>query len=266
MEPFVSSITGLSMNTTYYFRAYATNSSGTAYGSQESFTTAIIIFNPALTYSSVTDTEGNIYKTIQIGSQTWMAENLRTTRYNNGDLIGTTSPDTLDISGETEPKYQWAYDSEECSADIFGRLYTWYAITDTRGVCPTGWHVPTIDEWVILYNPYGVGYGEIAGAELMETGTTHWNRSDITGTNETGFTALPGGLRGGSGAFININNIGNYYGFYWSSTGFMYSDDPPRPQAYFYPIPITHSFNLSPMGQIKMKGNGFSIRCIKDTI
>ncbi len=262
IEPFVSSIAGLLMNTTYYFRAYATNSSGTSYGSQESFTTDIIIFNPALTYGSVTDIEGNVYKSIQIGSQTWMAENLRTTRYNNGDLIGTTTPDTLDISGETEPKYQWAYDGNECSVDIFGRLYTWYAITDARGVCPTGWHVPAIEEWVTLYDPYAVGQPDIIGAELMETGTTHWNRSDISGNNETGFTALPGGSRGGSGGFMNINHFGNYYyAFYWSSSGSISTIN-----AFFYPIPINWTFNSSFMHQIHLKGNGFSIRCIKDSI
>jgi uncharacterized protein (TIGR02145 family) len=263
---FVSSISGLEMNTTYYFRAYATNSAGTTYGSQESFTTAIINFNPALTYGSVTDIEGNVYKTIQIGSQTWMAENLRTTRYNNGDLIGTTSPDTLDISGETEPKYQWAYDGAECSVDIFGRLYTWYAITDTRGVCPIGWHVPAIEEWVTLYYPYRVGSGEIAGAELMEAGTTHWNRSDITGTNETGFTALPGGFRIFGGTFMNNNQSVNYYNsYYWSSTGFHPFDLPPSSEAFFYPIPITALFNRNPQQQDKNKSDGLSIRCIKDT-
>ena len=82
-----------------------------------------------------------------------MAEYLKITRYNNGDLIGTTAPATLDIRVENDPKYQSAYDGSECSVDFFGRLYTGYAINDTRGVCPTGWHVTTTDEWVTLFNP-----------------------------------------------------------------------------------------------------------------
>jgi uncharacterized protein (TIGR02145 family) len=257
-EPFLSSIAGLSMNTTYYLRAYATNSSGTSYGSQESFTTAIIIFNPSSAYGSVTDIEGNVYKTIQIGSQTWMAENLRTTSYNNGDLIGTTSPATLDISGETDAKYQWAYDGNECSVDIFGRLYTFYAITDARGVCPTGWHVPGYEEWVILVSPYGTGGIDFHGAELMESETTHWNRTDITGTNETGFTALPGGYRLQNGTFKGMTSSGEY----WTSTTYWQFSMPPL----YVPIPWSPNYGITPSSTFEVEQDGLSVRCIKDSI
>ena len=100
--------------------------------------------------NSVKDIDGNIYRTITIGTQVWMAENLKTTRYRNGDLIGTTTPATLVIEGESAPKYQWAYDGNESNVATYGRLYTWYVATDSRNVCPIGWHVPTDAEWTVL--------------------------------------------------------------------------------------------------------------------
>jgi len=134
---FLSSITGLTENTTYYVKAYATTSFGTAYGNEESFTT------PSVFEGTITDIEGNVYNLVAIGTQTWMKENLKTTRYRNGDLIGTTTPATLDISGESTPKYQWAYAGNESNVITYGRLYSWHAVADSRNVCPTGWHVPT---------------------------------------------------------------------------------------------------------------------------
>ena len=109
-------------------RAYATNSGGTAYGEDVTFTT--------LSSNTVSDAEGNIYNIIGIGTQVWMAENLKTTRYRNGDLIGTTTSADLDITAEDTPKYQWAYNGNESNVATYGRLYTWYAVTDSRNVCP----------------------------------------------------------------------------------------------------------------------------------
>src|SRR5512133_2727329 len=99
---------------------------------------------------SVKDIDGNVYQTITIGTQVWMVENLKTTKYRNGDLIGTTTPASLVIEGESAPKYQWAYDGNESNVAIHGRLYTWYVATDSRNVCPTGWHVPSDAEWTVL--------------------------------------------------------------------------------------------------------------------
>jgi uncharacterized protein (TIGR02145 family) len=92
---------------------------------------------------NVKDIDGNNYKTAAIGTQIWMVENLKTTRYNNGDSIGTINPITLDITTESTPKYQWAYDGNENNISTYGRLYTWFAACDIRNVCPSGWHVPT---------------------------------------------------------------------------------------------------------------------------
>jgi uncharacterized protein (TIGR02145 family) len=102
--------------------------------------------------STVTDGDGNIYGKVIIGTQVWLTENLKTTKYRNGDLIGTTTPAGLDIYDEVTPKYQWAYAGNEDNVATYGRLYTWYAITDTRNVCPTGWHVPSDAEWLTLEN------------------------------------------------------------------------------------------------------------------
>jgi uncharacterized protein (TIGR02145 family) len=200
---FLSSLSGLTAGTTYHVRAYATNSGGTAYGEDVTFTT--------LSSNTVSDAEGNSYSIKTIGVQVWMAENLKATRYRNGDIIETTTPDTLDISGEDTPRYQWAVNGFESNVAAYGRLYTWYAVTDNRNVCPAGWHVPTDAEWIALSTYLG---GDIvAGGKLKETGTIHWNGPNTGATNESGFTALPSGYRH-SGQFDS--NFG-YTGYWWSS-------------------------------------------------
>jgi uncharacterized protein (TIGR02145 family) len=160
----------------------------------------------------IKDIDGNVYTSITIGTQVWMAENLKTTKYRNGDLIGTTTPATLDISAEATPKYQWAYDGDESNAAIYGRLYTWYAATDTRNVCPAGWHVPIDTEWTALAT--FLGGDQVAGGKLKETGLDHWQTPNEGATNETGFTALPGGIRVPEGSFYNMG----LRGFWWSAT------------------------------------------------
>jgi len=200
---FTSTLSGLAGNTTYHVRAYATNSIGTAYGNEASFTTDPL---------TVTDIDGNVYNVIRIGTQLWMKENMKTTSYNNGDLIGTTTPATLDISAESAPKYQWAYDGNESNVVDYGRLYTWYAIADIRGVCPIGWHVPSDVDWLALTNY--LGGEDVAGGKLKETGTTHWLSPNTGATNETGFSALPGAYRLSHGVFEAIGSRGDW----WSST------------------------------------------------
>jgi len=211
-----------------------------------------ILFNPNLTYGSVTDIDGNVYKTIQIGTQTWMAENLKTTKYRNGDLIGTTTPATLDISTQTNPKYQWAYGGNESNVATYGRLYTWYAATDSRNICPTGWHVPTDSEWTSLTT--FLGDESVAGSKLKEAGTSHWQSPNSDATNSSGFTALPSGYRYINGEY---NNIGGY-GHWWSYT--EYSTDIAWSRSISYNLSIAsrnYNFNFG-------KSTGFSVRCVKD--
>jgi uncharacterized protein (TIGR02145 family) len=159
--------------------------------------------------TTVTDIDGNVYKTVIIGAQVWMAENLKTTKYGNGDQIVTT---TSDISGESSPKYQWAFGDDVNNADTYGRLYTWFAATDVRSVCPTGWHVPTDIEWETL--KLYLGGDSIAGGKLKETGTTHWQTPNSGATNEVKFNVLPAGYRNYTGSFVSLQ-LSSYI---WSSS------------------------------------------------
>ena len=147
--------------------------------------------NDEITKGTLTDIDGNIYKTIKIGNQWWMGENLKTTRYRNGDTI----PYVTD-------NIQWSTlnSGARCiinnnlkSLDIYGYLYNWFVILDSRNVAPYGWHIPSNSEWetLILY----LGGDSIAGGKLREIGTTHWQYQNIGASNTSGFTALPGGDR-----------------------------------------------------------------------
>jgi uncharacterized protein (TIGR02145 family) len=138
-----------------------------------------------------------------------MKENLKVTKYRNGDAIGTT---TGSISNDSSSKYQWAYNDNESNATTYGRLYTWYAVTDTRGLCPTGWHVPTDAEWTTLTDY--LGGSNVAGGKLKEAGTTHWFSPNTSADNSSGWTALPGGYRDYDGSFHLMGSSGSW----WSAT------------------------------------------------
>jgi len=236
MGSFTCIITGLATNTTYFARAFAINNAGTGYGNEISFTTLIL-----------SDIDGNVYQVVTIGTQVWMVENLKTTKYRNGDIIGTTIPATLDISSENQPEYQWVYDGNEINVDSYGRLYTWYAATDSGKICPTGWHVPSDAEWDTLIDYLGGAL--VAGCYLKEAGKEHWD-SEI-GNNASGFTALPGGMRLTDGIFYAIGWLGNW----WSVTE--------------VDTTIARARNLSSDEYVAFtaeypKGLGVSIRCVKD--
>jgi uncharacterized protein (TIGR02145 family) len=202
---------------------------------------------------TVTDIDGNIYQTVTIGSQKWMKENLKTTHYNNGDSISTTFPETMDYSGESTPKYQWAYDGKDSLAAIYGRLYTWYTATDNRNVCPTGWHVPSDAEWTTLTNYLG---GESAAfGKLKETNTIHWNYPNTDATNEVEFTALPGGSHWADGSICCVG----MYGHWWTTT----SNN--TEMAWRRALTYDGSYKEFFRGAAD-KTNGWSIRCIEDPI
>jgi uncharacterized protein (TIGR02145 family) len=249
-----ASVTGLTAATVYHFRIKAVNSLGTTYGIDLTFTT----------YSgTVADVDGNVYQTVTIGTQVWMAENLKTTKYRNSDLIGTTTPATLDISAEATPKYQWAYDGNESNVNTYGRLYTWYAITDNRNVCPTGWHIPTDAEWTTLTDYLtnnGYGYWGI-GDNLAKpmAATSGWTTNTLASTpgndqannNSSGFSALPSGFRPFDGTY---NYIGNS-GFWWSSTEYSSTDAYSR--IIQYDNGYVNSFSI-------YEHYGISVRCLRD--
>jgi uncharacterized protein (TIGR02145 family) len=157
----------------------------------------------------VTDIDGNDYPIVTIGTQTWMAENLKTTKYRNGDPIPnvTDSNQWLNLTSGA-----WAhYNNDSQFESPYGKLYNFYTIADPRKVCPVGWHVPTDSEWITLSAYLGGEF--VAGDKLKEVGTTHWNGSNIGATNESGFTGLPGGIRSVDyGSFINISQNGYWWG------------------------------------------------------
>jgi len=260
---FKSNLIGLTAYTTYYVRAYATNSVGTAYGDEKSFTTTREkVFNPNLTYGTVTDIDGNVYKTIQIGTQVWMAENLKTTRFNDGASIPNVTDDK-DWFHRTLPGYCW-YNNNVGNKSTYGALYNWFTV-NTGKLCPEGWHVPTDAEWhtLVLYlDPNAIidlYESMTAGNKLKEAGTPHWKSVNPGATNESGFTALPGGWRTGSQDVQTFWDIG-YLGQWWSSTEystvtngawmrFIMSGNQPQPG-----VGRTYGWEW----------NGYSVRCVKD--
>jgi len=158
---------------------------------------------------TVTDIDGNTYQTIVIGSQVWLVENLKTTKYNDGTAIPLVTGNTEWIS-LTSPGYCW-YENDITYKETYGSLYNWYAV-NTGKLCPEGWHVPSDAEWTKLTDFLG---GEnIAGGKLKEAGTAHWDNPNAGATNESGFTALPGGFRGAQGTWHYIG----YWAEYWTST------------------------------------------------
>ncbi|HET6559265.1 MAG TPA: fibrobacter succinogenes major paralogous domain-containing protein, partial [Prolixibacteraceae bacterium] len=229
----------LTPNTKYFIRAYAVNNSGIAYGNEISFTTL------ALTAGTITDIDGNIYHSIIIGTQVWMVENLKTTKYNDGTPIPNVSagPDFL---ATTAAAYCW-YDNDIKNKADYGALYNWYAVNSGK-LCPPGWHVPSNEEWIALANYLG-GY-RIAGAKLKEAGTIHWGLlSNPEATNESGFTALPGGTTY-SGGSIGLG----YHGVWWTSSRSDWG-----PTCYV----MSHD-NVALMDSGGDNYDGFSVRCIKD--
>jgi uncharacterized protein (TIGR02145 family) len=243
---FRCNITQLVQNSYYYLRAYAINSTGIAYGNQESFIT-----HSCNLPGTVTDVEGNFYDTVTIGTQTWMKENLKTTRYNNGLPIPIVTDDR-EWNNLTSPGYCW-YENNLNNKIDYGVLYNWYSVDSAsngyRNICPVGWHVPTDDDWTKLSTYLG---GEsVAGGKLKETGLIHWQNPNTGADNETGFTALPGGCRDFDGSFHGIGS----FGFWWSSTGFVIGG------AWCWYLSYNDSGEYS-YGRYEQ--DGFSVRCIKD--
>jgi uncharacterized protein (TIGR02145 family) len=204
-------------------------------------------------YNQVTDRDGNVYKTVKIGNQTWMAENLRTTHYLNGDPIPTMEGSLMD---SIEPKYQWVYNNNSSFLNVYGRLYTPHAATDIRGTCPDRWHIPSSAEWSELADY--LGGRNVAGGKLKSTGTNEagnglWNVPNTGATNETGFNAVPGGERSSKGwAFTDMGMTGHY----WTS-----SEDPINFGARFEGF-VSFSAEIFESGGAD--NLGASIRCIRD--
>lgn len=196
---------------------------------------------------TVTDIDGNVYATVTIGTQVWMAENLKVTKYRNGDPVAIVTSETQWSSLKTGAYCSYSNDANNIK--IYGQLYNWYAVTDSRNLAPEGWHIPTDAEWTILVDYLG-GDSE-AGTKLKESGTTHWNSPNFGVTNDTKFTALPGGYRGFNGGFTGLGAYGNF----WSFTEFVST------AAWWRGM----SYSFGGVGRdVAFKESGYSVRCIKD--
>jgi len=189
-----TNLTGLLANTTYHFRIKAGSIGGIIYSDNNSFTTQPII--------TVTDYDGNVYQTIQIGSQLWMKENLKSLHYADG----------TNISGV------YTYMNNEIYVTPYGRLYTWDAAMNnsinpsTQGVCPAGWHLPSGDEVQILIDYLGGFY--LAGGKLKQEGYTYWNEPNTGADNSSGFTALPSGYGTPNNLYGSLGDLA----FLWTSS------------------------------------------------
>ena len=208
-----------------------------------------IVFNPNITYGSITDIDGNTYKTVTIGTQTWMAENLKVTKYNDGIAIPNVTDNTA--WSELTTGALCDYDNTPSNSETYGKLYNWHAV-NTGKLCPTGWHVPSDAEWTELTDYLGENAGgKLKATGTIEAGTGLWYDPNTGATNETGFTALPGGGRDSDGAFDGIGSVG----YWWSATESGTSDAWFRGMIYDYSSVGRDHHN---------KGLGFSVRCLRD--
>jgi len=235
---FSSLLAGLSVNTTYYIRAYATNAVGTAYGDEKQFATDPV---------TVSDNDGNTYNVIRIGTQVWMKENLKTTKFNDNSPIELVTGNSA-WSNLTSNGYCW-YENSIANKNVYGAIYNWYDVNSGK-LCPAGWHVSTDNEWITL--EIYLGGSSPAGGKLKETGTAHWLTPNRGATNESDFTALPGGLRrGDNGAFESVTS----YGFWWTASEYI------SPESWYRKIWYDDDKTYR---DFKNSKYGMSIRCVKD--
>ena len=233
---FISNLTGLIPNTTYHVRGYATTSSGTEYGAELTFVTS--------------EEAKAVTGAVTIGNQEWMTRNLDVDRFRNGDLIPQAqSAEAWKEAGENRQPAWCYYENNLENGKIYGKLYNWYAVNDRRGICPQGWHVPSDTEWTKLTNY--LGGKEMAGGKMKSKGTTYWISQYKDATNESGFSALPGGYRDSDGSFFGIR--GN--AFVWSATEYVFLNAWGR---------NLYSSNGSVSRNIGNKAIGASVRCLRD--
>ena len=221
-------------------------------------------------FGSVTDIDGNVYNTITIeisdgtlkssGSsqsvtQTWMVENLKTTKYANGDPI----PNLIqgeDWASSEEGAY-CAYNNDSKILEVYGLLYNWYAVVDERNIAPEGWHVATESEWTALIDY--LGGSDVAGGKLKEAGTVHWDKPNTGAGNSIGFNALPGGARWGGPDATGSFNVLDSCAYFWTST----KDPSDRWGIYAWRVGLYLTSKSATIADSNA-GNGYSVRCLKD--
>jgi uncharacterized protein (TIGR02145 family) len=269
---FTSTLNNLTPKTTYYVRAFATNSDGTGYGNEISFTTAEAVMNiPCPGTPTVKDIDGNIYNTVQIGTQCWTKENLRVTKYIDGSVIpldesgGTAGNGTGQTWSSRTTGARTVYAHSASNLATYGYLYNWYAVSDIKGLCPNGWHVPFDGDWTVMIQALDpsqlVNTGNvfiflgtqstIVGGILKKTGTTYWSSPNTGATNEIGFSILPGGNRNSVGSFSNIRDGALFWSASVANSKYAW-----RRSLSYNDGGVARFFND--------KQDGFSVRCLKD--
>lgn len=224
------------------------NKAGKAKGSAPSTTVNTVTQQKVQPREDVTDYDGNTYHAIIIGTQVWMAQNLKVTHYNNGDKIPEVSNES--VWREQASGVYCNYDNQAANATTYGRHYNWHAVTDARKLAPKGWHVPTEDEWKTLIEY--LGGSSIAGSKLMAIGTRYWEGPNHIANNQSGFTALPAGDRNNNGMFSNKG----FSATWWTATGEAKADF-----ATNYSI-ISNSMEIK--ADVDDRVCGLSVRCVKD--
>ena len=187
------------------------------------------------------------YQPLTIGSQVWMLKNLNIDHYRNGDSIALVKNSMT--WKNTNSGSCCFFNNDSILGAIYGKLYNWYAVNDSRGLAPLGWHIPTVEEEKKLR--IFLGGDSIAGGKMKEKGTLHWKSPNERATNESGFTALPAGFRSPDGDYLNIG----YFGYWWSS----FASSP----TYALYMAISWNYAIA-YTDGDLKGFGYSVRCIKD--
>ncbi|MDD2304506.1 MAG: fibrobacter succinogenes major paralogous domain-containing protein [Prolixibacteraceae bacterium] len=197
-----------------------------------------------------TDIDGNVYKTVTIGTQVWMAENLKTTKYRNGDPIPNVTGSVTWVNLKTGALCD--YNNSQNSSAKYGKLYNWYTVVDSRNIAPIGWRVASNSDWETLI--LHLGGENMTGGKLKETGVLNWVSPNFGATNSSGFTALPSGGRGDHGDYFGIGEVGNW----WTTDNPTTLSDDMACTTYIYS-------NEESLGRtFTNRYVGFSVRCIKE--
>lgn len=201
---------------------------------------------------TVTDVDGNVYNTVTIGTQEWMNENLKVTHYQNGNPIPYVSQTNLWQSATTDARCYYDTDSV-ANKPVYGGLYNWLVVNDSRQMCPSGWHVPSDSDWTVM--EVELGSDTIAiGGNMKEAGIAHWGSPNTGATNSSNFNALPGGKRKGDGMYFNLTG-GAYF---WTST-LGSTNNSAKSRNLSYNNNNLYYADMAPT-------YGFSVRCVKNSL
>ena len=238
---FSSQISNLELGSTYFVRAYAINSLGTFYGNELTFTTKTFSLG-----GGTDDFDGNKYNSIILDKQEWLQSNLNVSHYRNGDPI---PEEEDDIKWQNLTTGAWCYaESKTENGIVYGKLYNWYAVNDSRGLAPLGWHIPTDKEWNTFSDLLG---GDMnAGGRMKEKSNIHWILPNQAATNSSGFTGLPGGFRAQNySSFVKLNS------FWWGST---------ENNGGAFTLSLIYNTGYITKTSSFPKNYGLSVRCLKN--